>query len=443
MGLKFNPLSGQFDTVVDNADEINYDNTTSGLTATDAQAAIDEVEGRLDTTETSLSGHLDGGANKHDATEIDYERADGSKKNIQASSDNLEASTSDLDDAIGSMVQGTNYTASSIGINASHLSGIDTALGNLSTLINNFEWQESAIDYITDNTAAPPTEVSGDRYVLSHDGGAPNAAWDGASAGDIVEFNGTTWDATTPTTGMMISIDDETTSLRQWGGSSWDQKFFESTTASGFLSISTFDVQLTNLSDGNLIIGSAGNVATSVDTASLGDIDADTVAGLTIKAGAVANAEINASAAIEFSKMENLTISRALVSDGSGDVSVSATTSTEIGFVSGVTSSIQTQLDNKLTNTDVFSTNANSGVFNAVNFETHLIDTSGGTATVTLPSPTTDAYIVIKDEGNANTNNITINTPGAETIDGSASLIIDSDYGSVILVSDGTNWFIL
>jgi hypothetical protein len=35
------------------------------------------------------------------------------------------------------------------------------------------------------------------------------------------------------------------------------------------------------------------------------------------------NADIKSSAAIEFSKMENLTASRALVSDGSGDVSVS------------------------------------------------------------------------------------------------------------------------
>ena len=53
--------------------------------------------------------------------------------------------------------------------------------------------------------------------------------------------------------------------------------------------------------------------------------------------------------ALEFSKMENLTASRALVSDGNGDVSVSAVTSTEIGYLDGVSSAIQTQLDNKST----------------------------------------------------------------------------------------------
>jgi hypothetical protein len=43
----------------------------------------------------------------------------------------------------------------------------------------------------------------------------------------------------------------------------------------------------------------------------------------------------------------NLTASRALASDGSGKVAVSSVTSAELGFVSGVTSAIQTQLDSK------------------------------------------------------------------------------------------------
>jgi hypothetical protein len=43
----------------------------------------------------------------------------------------------------------------------------------------------------------------------------------------------------------------------------------------------------------------------------------------------------------------NLTASRALVSDTNGKVAVSTVTDTELGFVGGVTSSIQTQLNNK------------------------------------------------------------------------------------------------
>jgi hypothetical protein len=43
----------------------------------------------------------------------------------------------------------------------------------------------------------------------------------------------------------------------------------------------------------------------------------------------------------------NLTASRAVVSDGSGKIAVSAVTSTEIGYLDGVTSAIQTQIDSK------------------------------------------------------------------------------------------------
>lgn len=43
----------------------------------------------------------------------------------------------------------------------------------------------------------------------------------------------------------------------------------------------------------------------------------------------------------------NLTASRALVSDGSGKVAVSAVTGTELGYLDGVTSNVQTQLDGK------------------------------------------------------------------------------------------------
>lgn len=76
--------------------------------------------------------------------------------------------------------------------------------------------------------------------------------------------------------------------------------------------------------------------------------DALTFNGNVVRTGLIVNADVDAAAAIAFSKMAALTISRALVSDGSGVVGVSASTSTEVGFLSGVTSSIQTQLNARL-----------------------------------------------------------------------------------------------
>lgn len=61
----------------------------------------------------------------------------------------------------------------------------------------------------------------------------------------------------------------------------------------------------------------------------------------------IANASIKAAAAIALNKLAATTASRALVSDGSGFVSAATTTATEIGYVNGVTSAIQTQIDGK------------------------------------------------------------------------------------------------
>ena len=83
---------------------------------------------------------------------------------------------------------------------------------------------------------------------------------------------------------------------------------------------------------------------TSTDTLTNKSIDSDnnTITN-------IANADIKSSAGIEFSKMEDLTASRALASDSNGDVSVTSVTSTELGHLSGVTDAIQTQLDTKTT----------------------------------------------------------------------------------------------
>jgi hypothetical protein len=65
--------------------------------------------------------------------------------------------------------------------------------------------------------------------------------------------------------------------------------------------------------------------------------------------------------------------------------------------------------------------------------------------TITLPTPTAGRAIIIKDiSGTATTNNITIARHSTETIDGTAaSLVYTVNYGSIQLVSDGTNWWTL
>ena len=57
----------------------------------------------------------------------------------------------------------------------------------------------------------------------------------------------------------------------------------------------------------------------------------------------------------------NLTADRALISNSSGKVAVSSVTSTELGYLDGVTSNIQTQLNNKLSSAPVASVNNKTG----------------------------------------------------------------------------------
>jgi hypothetical protein len=67
----------------------------------------------------------------------------------------------------------------------------------------------AVIDYV-DNTAVPPSENDGDRFLLD-DTGVSNAAWDGGAALDIMQFNGTSglWESQTPEEGMITYVDVE------------------------------------------------------------------------------------------------------------------------------------------------------------------------------------------------------------------------------------------
>jgi hypothetical protein len=69
------------------------------------------------------------------------------------------------------------------------------------------------------------------------------------------------------------------------------------------------------------------------------------------------------------------------------------------------------------------------------------VDTSSGAVTITLPATTTAGdFVVIADNGNATTNNITID-PNGNNINGFAgNKTVSVDYTIVTLVSDGTDW---
>ena len=148
---------------------------------------------------------------------------------------------------------------------------------------------------------------------------------------------------------------------------------------------------LANESIDNIYIGALSKTNTSIpeDVITSTQLADDSVTSAKIVNGTIVNADINASAAIDATKIHDgtisntefgylngvtsaiqtqldakqatitggastiasadLTASRALESNGSGKVAVSSVTSTELGYLSGVSSAIQTQLGTKLT----------------------------------------------------------------------------------------------
>lgn len=75
------------------------------------------------------------------------------------------------------------------------------------------------------------------------------------------------------------------------------------------------------------------------------------------------------------------------------------------------------------------------------------VDTSSGGVTATLPacaSAGAGKQYIFKDiTGHASTNNISIATNGSEKIDGAASANIMVASGSMTLMTDGSNWFVI
>ncbi len=183
------------------------------------------------------------------------------------------------------------------------------------------------------------------------------------------------------------------------------------------------------LTSGNIYVGNVSNVAASVTPT--GDVTITNAGVTAIAAGVIVNTDINTSAAIALTKLAASTASRAIVTDGSGFFVPATTTATEIGYVSGVTSSIQTQFGTKqatitgaastVTSLDLspnFAVISNAGgkldvsptsstalgyISNLTSDAQSQISTtlvgSATSATLQAPTPTEDGYTIVWDNG--------------------------------------------
>lgn len=88
-------------------------------------------------------------------------------------------------------------------------------------------------------------------------------------------------------------------------------------------------------------------------------------------------------------------------------------------------------------------TSVTSSSYSATLYDTYIGVNYNTPTTITLPTGVENKRYIIKDEsGNASTNPVTITSNNNQLFDGSLSITIQIDYGSVNLVFGGSQWYI-
>jgi hypothetical protein len=89
-------------------------------------------------------------------------------------------------------------------------------------------------------------------------------------------------------------------------------------------------------------------------------------------------------------------------------------------------------------------TNIATATYTALSTDYFLCVLTNGLVTITLPAGILGTVYIIKDcFGNAATNPITIQGTGGQLVDGSATATINTDFGSITVIFDGTDWSIV
>lgn len=123
-----------------------------------------------------------------------------------------------------------------------------------------------------------------------------------------------------------------------------------------------------------------------------------------------------------------------ILGGGSGGTSGSATAG--IGGVVSIAGGVQHQQITIVAATYSVDTNSTTSDYT-------IFVNRAGAVTITLPAPTAGRTLIIGDiSGAANTNNITISQHSAEKINGANTYVLNLAWASVMLQSDGTNWFV-
>ena len=204
-----------------------------------------------------------------------------------------------------------------------------------------------------------------------------------------------------------------TYALKIWDGSAWQQ-----TTASG----------LASLSSANILVGNGSNVAASV--AVTGDVTISNAGVTAIAAGAIVNADVNASAAIAFSKLANVSATDRLLgrsTAGAGAIEEVTCTAAGRALIDDADAAAQRTTLGVVIGTDVQAYDADTAKTDVV--QSFTAAQRGEVTTLT------DAATIAVDF--ADSNNFTVTLGGNRTL-GNPTNQVAGQSGSLFVVQDGT-----
>lgn len=338
----FNPLTSNLDVVLNEASEIDYDNTTSGLTAADVQDAIDEVQANINALPTPLTykGTWSAATNTPTLANSDTGRTGWLYQVNAAGSVDFGAGSISFD--IGDKVvnNGTVYEKWDMTDAVSSVNGATGAVSLTTTDI-----PEGTNEYFT-NLKAQSSITGGASTIVTSDLTADRALLSSGS-GKV---------AVSATTATELSYVSGVTSAIQTQINSKQATITVLPIANGGTNSST------TLNNNRIIVSSGGAIVE--------------------KSAIAAN--------------------RALQSDANGLPTQSTTTSTQLGFLQNVTSDVQAQIAAKnnlrsfISNYDA-TTNTTGWATYADAAQATPVDGTGGSPTVTWLRSTTTPLTGVAD----------------------------------------------
>ena len=196
----------------------------------------------------------------------------------------------------------------------------------------------------------------------------------------------------------------------------------------------------------------ATSINTALETIDSHDHSSDKGARVT-PAGLLINSDLDISDQIFFNFKATRFQEQSAALTGSSNANALHSVSGDLYFTSGSGTAIQITSGGSLAaspgSASTFETTAvaaNVTIGNSDTFVYLIVDTSAS-RTITLPlasGVSAGRIYVIKDStGTAETNNITVNIQGSDTVDGESSQVLNSNFGSWMIVGDGSSkWYI-